>query len=74
MIGFNSYIVSCHAEAARCGQMAENASTDQLRADYLRCQSSWLHLAKAYEKANEMLFNTEPNKVGRKGANHWRSL
>ncbi len=54
--------------------MAENASTDQLRADYLRCQSSWLHLAKAYEKANEMLFNTEPNKVGRKGANHWRSL
>jgi hypothetical protein len=67
MNGFHQYVVSCREEAARCGRMAENASTDQLRADYLRCQSSWLHLAKAYEKANDVLFNTEANRVAGKG-------
>ncbi|HEX4410061.1 MAG TPA: hypothetical protein VH206_14915 [Xanthobacteraceae bacterium] len=68
MKGFSAQVATSNEEAERCGRMADNASTDQLRADYLRCQSSWLRLAEAYEEANRLLFNPIANKIERRPA------
>ena len=45
----NRDVRSCHEHAEACARAANAASTDALRADFLRLEDGWLTLARSYE-------------------------
>ena len=55
----------CLSRAAHCRELAENAADPGIRAEYLKMEKSWLHLADSYqfsERLNLFVANGERTK------------
>ena len=48
----------CYAHAKACARKAEDALTEEGRADLLRLEQSWLALARSYELPQALLQKT----------------
>jgi hypothetical protein len=48
-------IEDCQAHATHCARQATNATSPDIREDFLRLEQSWLQLAHSYEVAQQIL-------------------
>jgi hypothetical protein len=55
---------ACYTRAEECARKAETALSDEMRADFLRLERSWLNLARSYQFAQQLLAFT--NEVKRR--------
>jgi hypothetical protein len=54
----------CYAHAEACARKAENAFNEEMRADFLSLEQSWLTLARSYEFAAQLLdYTNEARRV-----------
>jgi len=53
--GLSKEIRDCYARAEACARKAEQSFSEEMRADFLRLEQSWLTLARSYEFAVRLL-------------------
>ena len=58
-------ISECYAHADDCARKAAEASSEELRDDFLRLQRSWLNLAHSYEFTERLTAFTRENERNR---------
>ena len=58
----NDEVTFGYGRAEEYARKARAAFTDEMRADFLRLQESWLHLARSYEFAERLLDFSKENK------------